>query len=140
MLFRSGAEGLAEDRWLDVKYVQSKEGMERFSAVWEPFCLEHTKEELVADGRKWRVPLSAVSTPKDVLASRQLDYRKFFVETWNAAAGRPIKMPGAPYKLLGTPWRQQRPAPSLGQHTAEVLGEIGVTQAELDALFASKVI
>jgi benzylsuccinate CoA-transferase BbsE subunit len=33
-------------------------------------------------------------------------------------------MPGAPYMFSATPWALRRPAPKLGEHTAEVLAEI----------------
>jgi len=37
-----------------------------------------------------------------------------------------VTMPGAPYKLGATPWTLRTPAPCLGQHTAEVLAELGL--------------
>jgi crotonobetainyl-CoA:carnitine CoA-transferase CaiB-like acyl-CoA transferase len=38
-----------------------------------------------------------------------------------------------------TPWRVQRPAPTLGQHTGEVLADIGITREELARLFSAGV-
>ena len=40
-------------------------------------------------------------------------------------------MPGAPYKMSATPWTLRRPAPTLGQHTAEVLAEAGIDAVAL---------
>jgi len=37
---------------------------------------------------------------------------------------RPVRMPGAPYQFSETPWELRRPAPKLGEHTAEVLSEL----------------
>jgi benzylsuccinate CoA-transferase BbsE subunit len=42
-------------------------------------------------------------------------------------------MPGAPYRLSATPWEIRRPAPCLGQHTAEVLAEAGIEVGPLAA-------
>ena len=42
-----------------------------------------------------------------------------------------VTVPGAPYKLSATPWTLRAPAPCLGQHTAEVLAEIGLDAAAL---------
>ena len=47
----------------------------------------------------------------------------------------PITVPGAPYKLSATPWAIRRPAPGLGEHTAEVLRRSGGdSKAELAEL------
>jgi crotonobetainyl-CoA:carnitine CoA-transferase CaiB-like acyl-CoA transferase len=42
-----------------------------------------------------------------------------------------------PVRGSATPGAIRRPAPLLGQHTAEVLGELGVTPSELDRLKAA---
>jgi benzylsuccinate CoA-transferase BbsE subunit len=42
-------------------------------------------------------------------------------------------MPGAPYRLSATPWRLRAPAPTLGQHTDEVLAAAGLDPAALRA-------
>ena len=41
---------------------------------------------------------------------------------------------GIPVKLSGTPGAIRRPAPQLGEHTAEVLREAGFSDAEIEAL------
>jgi crotonobetainyl-CoA:carnitine CoA-transferase CaiB-like acyl-CoA transferase len=45
-----------------------------------------------------------------------------------------------PGRASGTPPRIARPAPLLGQHTTEVLEEIGVARHEIDRLASSGVI
>ena len=135
-----GAEALTDPRWLEVKYVMSEEGKRIFGSVFEPFTRARTKKELVEAAVQRRIPLAPVSTPADVLQNRQLQHRQFFVEVMNSFAGRPIRMPGAPYKLFGTPWQISRPAPSLGEHNREIFGEIGRDAHDLAALFAAGVI
>jgi len=46
----------------------------------------------------------------------------------------PIKALGIPVKLSDTPGAVDRPAPQLGQHTADILTELGYTDAEQQAL------
>ena len=47
-----------------------------------------------------------------------------------------VRMVGFPVRASGTPARITRPAPLLGQHTAEVLGELGLDRGEIDRLAA----
>jgi len=43
-------------------------------------------------------------------------------------------------RLSATPGRLRRPAPALGEHTAEVLGRLGLDRAEIDRLARDGVI
>jgi len=45
-----------------------------------------------------------------------------------------------PVRASATPARIRRPAPLLGEHTAEVLGELGLAKAEIERLAAAGVI
>ncbi|HET7157828.1 MAG TPA: CoA transferase, partial [Burkholderiales bacterium] len=71
-----------------------------------------------------------VNSPADVLQSRQLKHRGYFVELMHHLSDEPMIAPGAPYKLSDTPWRIQRSAPRLGEHNAEVFAEIGVDEEQ----------
>jgi len=51
-----------------------------------------------------------------------------------------VRFLGFPGRASGTPPRIDRPAPLLGQHTAEVLGELGLAREEIDRLAAAGVV
>ena len=51
--------------------------------------------------------------------------------------GGRINQLGPAVKLSATPARVRRPAPTLGQHTAEVLGELGYDRAAINQLASS---
>jgi crotonobetainyl-CoA:carnitine CoA-transferase CaiB-like acyl-CoA transferase len=47
--------------------------------------------------------------------------------------GRPVKAVASPFQMSGTPASVRRPAPELGEHTAEVLGDFGIGPEEIEA-------
>ncbi|MBI3068852.1 MAG: CoA transferase [Betaproteobacteria bacterium] len=135
-----GVERLHGEQWTRVDYLLTGEAKRIFAEVFAPFALTRTKAELYHEGQRRRIPLAPINTPADMLASPQLRHRGYFIEVAHALRGRPLLMPGAPYRLSRTPWRVGRPAPQLGEHNAEVLGEIGVVRDELESLRSRGVI
>ena len=73
------------------------------------------------------------------LANPQLQARGHFVPFSHPLLRQAALMPGAPYVLSATPWQLQRPAPALGQHTVQVLGEIGIAPDEVARLVSAGV-
>jgi crotonobetainyl-CoA:carnitine CoA-transferase CaiB-like acyl-CoA transferase len=62
------------------------------------------------------------------------------VVTVDQPGAGPVRFLGFPASASRTPPRIDRPAPLLGQHTAEVLGELGLSREEIDRLAASGVV
>jgi crotonobetainyl-CoA:carnitine CoA-transferase CaiB-like acyl-CoA transferase len=52
----------------------------------------------------------------------------------------PISLSGVAFRMSETPGVAQGPAPSLGQHTADVLRELGYTSAEVQSLRDKKIV
>jgi CoA:oxalate CoA-transferase len=83
------------------------------------YMSEHTKEEIIQEGRDRHFVIGPVNTTEDVVKSEQLAFRGFFVDVDHPEVGK-VKLPGLPYKMSRTPWQVSRPAPLLGQHNEEV--------------------
>ncbi len=49
-------------------------------------------------------------------------------------------MPGLPIKLSDTPGRVERPPTALGEHTAELLKELGHNDQDIARLLAARVV
>jgi crotonobetainyl-CoA:carnitine CoA-transferase CaiB-like acyl-CoA transferase len=99
-----------------------------------------TKHELFDEAAKRRILFGIAQDPADLLNCPQLNARGYWVQVDHPTTG-PLPYPGEPVKMSATPWQHRRPAPLLGQHTAEVLGdELGLTAAEITSLHDQGVI
>ncbi len=75
----------------------------------------------------------------EVFEDPQVRYLGLVTEMDQPGAGR-VRFLGFPGRVSGTPPRIARPAPLLGQHTAQVLGELGLSHEEIDRLAAGGVV
>lgn len=79
------------------------------------------------------VPAGPVHTVGEALSHPQTLARGMVVELQHPEAGA-TRAIGCPIHFSATPAQVTRPAPLLGQHTREVLRELGVPDPEIDAL------
>ncbi|HYF59466.1 MAG TPA: CoA transferase [Burkholderiaceae bacterium] len=82
------------------------------------------------------VPAGPVHSVGEALSHPQVLARDMVVELEHPVAGA-TRAVGAPVKFSETPCSVERHAPSLGEHTREVLAEFGYDEAAIDALLAS---
>ena len=105
----------------------------------QEWASEQSVGEVYHAAQRRRIPFAPVSTMGDLLASDHLKARGFFAML-EPHGMPPVTVPGAPYKFSATPWAIRRPAPRLGEHTAEVLSEAGVSGDDIAALRADHVV
>ena len=79
------------------------------------------------------VPGGPINNIADVYADPQVQAREMMVEMEHPQAGR-VRNIGIPVKLSETPGSVRRPAPTLGQHTNEVLAEFGYSSDDITKL------
>ena len=98
------------------------------------------KAEVFHAAHRQRFIYGMIQSPEDALADPQFEARGFFVDVEHPATG-PVRHPGPPFLMNGTPWDVRRPAPTLGQDNREVLGEqLGNSDGELSLMRAMGVI
>jgi formyl-CoA transferase len=85
------------------------------------------------------VPSGPINTYPEALADPHTLARAMVVDLVHPVAGA-IKALGIPVKLSDTPGAVERPAPLVGEHTAEILAELGYGEAEQRALRARRVV
>jgi crotonobetainyl-CoA:carnitine CoA-transferase CaiB-like acyl-CoA transferase len=85
------------------------------------------------------VPAAPAWDPRRVSEHPQFAARGFFEVVDHPVAG-PISLPTLPLRLTGFERWTTRPAPTVGQHNAEVLGRLGLNPDDLERLEAAGVI
>jgi formyl-CoA transferase len=85
------------------------------------------------------VPCGILQNYKQVFDDPHLNERGFFSEAPHKKLG-PVKQIGSPMRLSATPVAMKRAGPLLGEHSAQVLAEIGYTQEEIRGLASAGVI
>lgn len=132
----SGAEELERDRWWERGFVESTEGKDLFWEIFTPYSSAQPKAALLEAALRWNVPLSPLKTMSEVHQSPQLQARDFFSTV--RIGETEADAPGAPYRFSDSPWRSDRPAPHLGQHTRELLTERGYSLTDIETMLQKK--
>ena len=69
--------------------------------------------------------VGVVNAPEEAFEDEHFKARGFQVPVHHEDIDQTVVYPGAPYALTASPWRISRRAPKLGEHTEEVLREVG---------------
>lgn len=121
----------------------------RFKTNADRVANKHLLQEVVEqlttrrEGSYWleklgaaEIPCGPVNTYAEVFQDPHVLARDMLMQVEHPVAG-PVKMTGVNVKLSQTPGGVQLPAPTLGQHTSEVLLRLGYTARDIDDLRAA---
>jgi formyl-CoA transferase len=111
---------------IDLVYAAMREiSQTRTNAEWEALLL------------RIDVPHTSFTRQTEVMEQPHLKAVGMFPVSEHPTEGA-IRVARPPTKFAGTPASIRRHVPRLGEHTAEVLGELGYSEAEIEALVAAK--
>jgi formyl-CoA transferase len=113
--------------------------MQRIDDAIAEWTRRRTQSEVLAAMEAAEVPAGRIYTAADIAADPHYLARGM-LERISAADGEPLKVPGIIPKLSRTPGAIRTPAPRLGEHTDEVLREIGYGDAEISRLREANVV
>ena len=99
----------------------------------ETITAEHTRQHWLARLDAAGIPCGPINTYAEAFADPQIRAREMVVEIEHPTLGR-VQTPGSPIKMSETPPVVARPAPLLGEHTREVLREVGYSDEEISIL------
>jgi crotonobetainyl-CoA:carnitine CoA-transferase CaiB-like acyl-CoA transferase len=142
--WRNFVDLMGNPEWAQIELFENRltraENWDALKLFLQEWAQTQSVDELYQSAQQRRIPFAPVSTMGDLLASKHLQARGFFAVVQQPGMD-PIAAPGAPYRLAATPWALRRPAPSLGQHTDEILlGELGLSADEVRRLRHERVI
>jgi benzylsuccinate CoA-transferase BbsE subunit/naphthyl-2-methylsuccinate CoA transferase subunit len=129
-----------DDKWVEPAYRSSEEAYETFCRIFERYTMKHDKLYLYEAGQAAKTAVSPVSNGKDLYENPQLRTLDFWQTLHHENLDGDVVYPGAPYEFSSLRWRQGDPAPGFGQHTAELLAELGYGNADINLLAEKEVV
>jgi formyl-CoA transferase len=113
--------------------------MERIDAAIAAWTSQWSLDEVLVHMEKAEVPAGRIYSAADIAADPHFAARGMIQEIV-AGDGEPLRVPGIVPKLSATPGAIRSPAPKLGEHTDQVLKELGYSSKAIQELRQSKII
>ncbi len=131
-------DALRDPKWENPMMAMNPAAKEEADGIVYPWMLTHTRAEAWEAARNAHAMLAPLYDGLDVWQDENFHARGMWTEVEHPAIGA-MPMLGRPYIFEASPWRVRHAAPSLGQHTASVLAEAGLSEAEIATLKSSGV-
>ncbi|HXU36975.1 MAG TPA: CoA transferase [Blastocatellia bacterium] len=128
-----GREELIDDPRLgdDISRGNNAHVINEAMSAW---CAERTREQAIAELEAGRVPCGPCYDLAEVLGDPQVNSRRLLEEVEFPGGNAPVPIARPPVRLSESTGGACRRAPTLGEHTDEVLGEIGFSDREIAEL------
>ena len=98
-----------------------------------------TRDALLAELESAGVPAGPINSVADVFADPQVVHRGLRLDLPREGGGT-VPTVRTPIRMSDTPLAYERASPRLGEHTAEILAELGYTRAEIERLRDDRVL
>lgn len=112
---------------------------EMLSAKMQNWCQQRTTRDVLAQLEKVKLPCAEVLSPKGVLAHPHIMAGRFFFDHFRDAEIT-VPLSSTPVELTRTPGQLNAEAPQLGQHTRQILQELGFDENKILQLFEQGIV
>lgn len=112
-----------------------RQNRKEINAIVQERIAARKRDEWIELLNRAGVPCGPVNNLQQVFSDPQVLHQEMVIESPQPTG--PVRMPGFPVKLSQTPARLRRPSPQKGEHSVEVLRELGCTEEEIGNLLAA---
>jgi len=102
--------------------------VEKLDAAISEWTTNYNLHEVLASLHEGGIPAGKIYDASDIARDPHYQARDMLLQG-TLSDGTPVTLPGIVPKLLSTPGSVRTPAPALGEHTDEVLDELGIEQS-----------
>ena len=143
-LFKRWADLMGEQHWLeDPRFkddISRGDNAELISERLAQWCAERSSEEVLTAMEQARLPAGPVMSPQDVLDDPHIAARGLFQAVEYPGLEKPAPLMRTPVELSETPGEIRSRPPTLGEHTDQIMQELGYSETEIAALRKKRVV